>query len=471
MQYESSLKYTDCSCPARASVIFRLEPFRTFFFTLVFIFLSFACHSQDSTSANGADYLTLRQCIDYALKHQPALNQSYLSKSIVKTTNAINLSGWFPQVSINGNLTHYNELPTVFLANGSTGGGPQLVKSGVVNTAIPQLTVTQAIFSPELLFASKSADLLIKQADQTTDSTKIELISAVSKSFYNLLLTIEQIEVLKEDTARLIKNLSDTYHQYKGGIVDETDYDEATITLNNSKAALKQATENVVPLYATLKQTMGFPPANQFNVSFDTVQMMRDIAFDTTQELKYEQRIEYKQLQTTKSLQHQITSYYRTAFLPSLSGLFNYNYEFQSNESYNLYANAYPYSYFGLTLSWPIFTGFSRVESIRRGKLQEQLLDWSTVSLKSEIYSEYTTSLANYKSNLFNLYAMEENEAMAKRTYAIVALQYNQGVVAYLNVITAESNLITSEIGYLNALFQLLSSKIDLQKAMGIITY
>jgi len=60
---------------------------------------------------------------------------------------------------------------------------------------------------------------------------------------------------------------------------------------------------------------------------------------------------------------------------------------------------------------------------------------------------------------------------MAKRTYFVVTLQYKQGIVAYLNVITAESNLISSEISYLNALFQVLSNKIDLEKAMGNISY
>jgi outer membrane protein TolC len=64
---------------------------------------------------------------------------------------------------------------------------------------------------------------------------------------------------------------------------------------------------------------------------------------------------------------------------------------------------------------------------------------------------------------------MQDNTALAKNVYGIVTLQYAQGVVPYLNVITAESNLINSQIGYLNALYSVLSSKIDLQKSMGFI--
>jgi multidrug efflux system outer membrane protein len=40
-------------------------------------------------------------------------------------------------------------------------------------------------------------------------------------------------------------------------------------------------------------------------------------------------------------------------------------------------------------------------------------------------------------------------------------------VIPYLNVITAESNLISSDISYLNALFQVLSNKVELDKALG----
>jgi len=284
-----------------------------------------------------------------------------------------------------------------------------------------------------------------------------------------LLLTLQQIDVLREDTARLNKNLHDTYHQYVSGIVDETDYDEAKIELNNSMAQLKQAEESITPQYATLKQVMGFPPQDQFNVLYDTARMTKDIDFDTAQALQYEKRIEFQQIQTDKRLQSQLVNYYRQAWIPTLGAFFDYDYAFQSNSFGSLFSSSYPYSYIGLSVSVPIFTGFARTNNIKKARLQYQLLDWSEVALRSEIYTEYATAMGNYKGNLYNLTFMRDNVSLAKKTYDIVYLQYQQGVVAYLNVITAESNLVSSEINYINALFQLLSSKIDLEKALGII--
>ncbi|HXB93128.1 MAG TPA: TolC family protein [Puia sp.] len=440
------------------------------FTVLSFSYITFSlmAFSQPGNPPDTSQALTLGQCISYAMKNQPAVNQAMINVEVAKVTNSINLAGWLPQAGVSGNLTHYLTLPTSFVKN--SGGTTVQQKTGVINTFVPVFSVTQTIFNPALMYASQSAHLYVRQAEQITDSTRIGLVANVSKSFYSLLLTLQQIDVLKEDTARLTRALHDTYHQYIGGIVDETDYDEAAITLNNSKSQLKQATENIRPQYAMLKQQMGFPPEKQFNVLFDTAQMMNDIAFDTTQALKYEQRIEFQQLQTTKRLQGQLIDYYKKAWLPTVGAFFDYDYALQSNSFGTLFSNAYPYSFVGLSVSIPIFTGFSRVNNLHRARLQERILDWGEVGLKSEIYSEYTSALASYKSNLFDLYSTKENVGLARKTYDIVYLQYQQGVVAYLNVITAESNLITSEIGYLNALFQLLSSKIDLEKSMGSIS-
>lgn len=436
---------------------------------IIFCFcISQFSNAQSRTGVDTITNLTLEQCIDYALQHQPFLQQAIINESITRATNRINLAAWLPQVNAAGNLTHYLQLPTTYVA---TGGTVVRQQNGVSNSFAPGVSASQALFSPNLLLIAKSAPLYVKEAKQVTDSTKINVVSSVSKSFYNLLLTLEQINVLREDTARLGKNVRDAYHQYVGGIVDETDYEQATITLTNSKIQLKQATENVVPQYATLKQFMGYQPEKQFNVSFDTLKMIQNINVDTTQQLQYEKRIEYQFLNTEKSIQNQNINYYRFAFLPTLSAFYNYNLAYYNNSFANLLSTSYPNSTVGLSISIPIFNGFSRLQSLRRAKLQQQQIDLSQVNLKSEIYTEYTSALANYKSNRYNLRELQKNVVLAKRVYFVVTLQYQQGVVAYLNVITAESNLINSEIGYLNSLFQLLSSKIDLEKAMGNISY
>ena len=270
----------------------------------------------------------------------------------------INLSGWFPQLNLSGNMVHYNQLPTTLIPNPVPGGAPIPTHTGIANTAIPQLSASQTLFEPQLFYAATSAPLFTRQAEQVTDSVKISIVSSVSKSFYNLLLTLEEIDVLKADTARLGRNILDTYNQYVGGIVDETDYEQAVITLNNSKAQLKQQTENVAPEYAALKQLMGYPPERNFNVTFDTTRMVQEIYSDTTKKLQYENRIEYQQLQTAKELLHQQTVFNKLSFLPTVSVFYDYYYEYESSSSSNAFQIRVPLLLFWSVVQFSHLHGF-----------------------------------------------------------------------------------------------------------------
>jgi outer membrane protein TolC len=327
-------------------------------FTGVFLCLTANSFAQDFDTTNTAQQFTLKDCIDYALKHQPTVKQSEINITVAKVTNSINEADLYPQLNGSATATHYFQLPPTATSSSGTG---TVVAPGVQNTAIPSLQVSQAIFSPALIYAVRSAPLYVKAAEEVNDSTKIGVVANVSKSFYNLLLTLQQINVFKADTVELAQSVRDAYHQYIGGIVDETDYEEATITLNNTLGELRQANENVVPLYATLKQYMGYPPQRQFNISYDSTEMMNDIKLDTTEQLKYEKRIEYQQFATQLKLQHALTDYYRYSALPTLSAFFDYDYEFENNSKGSLFSTSYPYSFIGLSLSVPIFNGFYRI--------------------------------------------------------------------------------------------------------------
>src|SRR6202012_5364767 len=86
------------------------------------------------------------------------------------------------------------------------------------------------------------------------------------------------------------------------------------------------------------------------------------------------------------------------------------------------------------------------------------------------INTEYVQALANYKSNYTNWQVLKQNVELAKDVYKVVSLQYREGVKTYLDVIVAQSDLRTAELNYYNALFQLLSAKIDLEKSLGTLS-
>lgn len=85
--------------------------------------------------------------------------------------------------------------------------------------------------------------------------------------------------------------------------------------------------------------------------------------------------------------------------------------------------------------------------------------------------TQYAQALAAYKSSYSNYIALKENLELAREVYGVIDLQYKAGVKTYLEVITAETDLRTSQINYYNALYLVLASKVDVKRALGQINY
>jgi outer membrane protein TolC len=143
---------------------------------------------------------------------------------------------------------------------------------------------------------------------------------------------------------------------------------------------------------------------------------------------------------------------------------------YQSDALVDLYRNDFPNSSVGLRFSFPIFQGTKRVQQLKRANLQYREMALDTLNMKNRMNTEYEQSMASYKSNLKAYEAALENARIASEVYNTVRLQYNQGIKTYLEVIVSETDLRTSRINQLNALYRLLSSKIDVETALGTIS-
>jgi len=420
-----------------------------------------------TTQDNLPSKVTLSQCLTFALSNQSLIKQSSLDEDITKKDIGIALSGWFPQLEFDANLQHYVQIPIAYYPNVLNPAAPIAFPTTLSNVSAGTFSATQTLYSSRLLFAARTSKEIKKQASENTQNSKINTYVDVTKAFFNVLLTTQQLNVLNEDILRLQRNYKDAYNLYKDGLTDNIDYQRAQISLSNAQAQKKSLEEALKARYSILKQAMGVVPEKNLTVLYDSSNYEKDILMDTTKFLDYDKRVEYQSMQTTMKLQSTEISYNKWSFLPTLSAFYDYNPLFENNQFSELYNKNYPTSLFGLKLTLPIFQGMSRVENVSKAKLQYKRLQFGMDYLKSAINSEYTVALASYKSNLNELKTAKSNIDIAKKIYNTVKYQYDKGIKAYLEVIVSETDLRTAELNYLNILDQLLTSKMDLEKALG----
>lgn len=407
---------------------------------------------------------SLPNVIQYALQRQPRIQQSMIDEEITELQVKSRLADWYPQLNFNYQLQHNFKVQTSII-----GGNP--VKLGVDNTSALQFGATQTIFNRDVLLALRSRNDVQLQARQQTTSNKIDLVVNVTKAFYAVLATQQQIKVVQETITRLERSLRDSRAAYEAGVTDKTDYKRATIALNNAIATRTATEEALKANIENLKAVMNYPVDGELRIAYDSAALENAVPQDTLAIVDVNNRIEYQQLQTVKRLQEANLKYNKWSYIPTVSANGAYNFNYQNNDFSKLYNTSYPQSWVGVTLGFPIFQGGKRKFNTRIAEWQVKRVDLDIVNFQNSVNAEYNAALASYKSSLANYLAVKENVQLAQEVYDVINLQYRNGIKAYLEVITAETDLRTAQINYFNALYSVLSAKVDVQRALGTVQY
>jgi outer membrane protein len=410
---------------------------------------------------------TLQQCIDYALSNRPDIQQSLVDEEIGERDIKSALSGWLPQINGTGSLNHNLKQQSQIL---TTDGVSSLLTFGAKNTSSLVLQADQQFINAGLIQASKSAKFFRQQYKQNTEASRINTVVEVSKAYYDILTSNEQLNIINENIARLQKQLKDASAQYEAGLVDKTDFQRAQISLSNSFADRKRTEELVKYKYAYLKELIGYDGKENFKLSYTAADMEKDVLLDTTQMLDYQNRVEFRLLETQRQLQSINTSYNKWSYLPTLGGFYNYGFNFQNQDFGNLYNTNYPSSVVGLRMTIPIFLGGKRTQEIKKSQLQEKRIDLDLENAKNQINTQYEAAIATYKANLNDLRTNRANVEISRSVYNTIKLQYDEGIKTYLDLMTSETDLRTAQLNYLNSLYSLLASKLDVKQALGTIT-
>lgn len=425
------------------------------------LLLSKSAFSQEE-SAVPQGVLTLDQVVEYALIQSPIIRQAQIDQEIGDRNIKSNLANWYPQITASAAGAYNIKLQQQVI-------GDQLITFGQKYNSNILFQADQTLFNRDQLFASKSSRYYRQQLEQVIEDAKINTVVDVSKAFYSILISEEQINILDRNLDRLEKQYNDAYSRFETGLVDKTDYQRASIALTNVKSDRNRVANSFDAKYDYLKQLMGYPDSLDFKIEFDVQDAEGKIGEDAADQLILTNRIEYQLLQTQQTLNEIETTYEKWNYLPQLSAYYRYNWNYFNSQFSELYKAAYPISAVGLNLSIPIFQGGKRIHQVKAAELQVDRGVVEIENLSNQIQTEYSTALADYNSSVYEWQLIKENMQLAEEVYDIIKMQYDEGIKAYVELIVAETDLQTAQINHINAFYQVLEDKLDLEKALGLI--
>jgi len=458
------------------------------------LFITGALRGYSQTQPLTGPYnFTLQDAINYAREHQNAVVNAGLDiKSAeykVKETVGIGL----PQIAGSASFQDYLKTPAILFpsftdglyqilnAEGVKGGDGNVIPlrtSGPSKLSIQQkynsnvgVTLNQILFDGSYLVGLKASKTYKELSQKSLIRTQIEASVAVTKAYYQVLVSDRQVKLLNANINQLKQQLDQTTAQNKQGFVEKIDVDRITVQYNN----LVTSRENVIRLlvlnYQMLKFQMGMPIDSELilrdkleDVNMDGSIAEASVTSDTS---FYHKRIEYSLSETNVKLNELDLKRKKSAFLPTLSLNGSTAVAFQDNSFSNLYKTSYPATYFGLSLNVPIYNGGQRTNQVRQTEITLLKSKNDLYNLRNQLGLQASQARITFINGLQSLNNQKNNQALAQEVLRVAKIKYQQGVGSSIEVTQAQTALEDADNKYIQGLYDALVSKVDLDQAYG----
>ena len=442
--------------------------------TILLILVSLWANAQ--APAARTHRFTLQQCIDYAYEHQDSLKNAKLDieSADYKVKEIFGMG--LPQVNGNINIQDFLKLPTSLLPGeffGQPAGTFIPVKFGVKYQSSLGLNIDQLIFDGSYLVGLKASRTYKELSSKNYNRTKLNVNVAITKAFYMVLVSGEQLTLLDANLNQLKQQITETSQLFKQGFAEEIDIDRLTVQQNNLTSSRENVVRSLALLYEVLKFQMGMPLSDNLSLDgrIEDVKLDNEASLAKADTAAYEKRIEYSLLQTQKTLSELDLKRYKSQYLPSVSAFGSHSLNYQNNSFGDLYSQNFPNTLIGLKVNIPIFSGFQRSNRVKQAQISVLKVGNIIHYVKSAIALDVENSRTQYINSLVSLNSQKRNMDLATKILNVSKIKYESGIGSNLEVTQAQTSLEQAQTSYIQALYSALISKVDLEKASGNINY
>ncbi|GIM54362.1 transporter [Capnocytophaga cynodegmi] len=362
---------------------------------------------------------TLEDCIEYALQNNISIKQSEID---LKTTDVDKLQAkgaFFP--SFNGNVTYnLNEGKNINPVTNQYENAFFQSASGGVNMDV---TVFAGLQNWRRL---KLAELNKIASQYKLDKMKDDIILMIINAYLEILSNKEQIKKLNIQLEVSKENLKRTQDLIEAGSLPKGDLYEAESQFFSQEQQII-ATENALFISKMgLAQLLLLKNYQDFEIADTSLEIpMTDILSKTPTEIlerAKEVTQDVKIAQANVDLAESNLKLARSAYSPRLSAQWGYNSRWSKNYPENFWRQIDQNKgmYAGLSLTIPVFNGFSTVGNIKRQEINLLRSQWNKqqaeLTIEKNVYQAYTDA-----SNAKKLFEATEKTLQAKKQSYVYA--------------------------------------------------
>lgn len=332
-------------------------------------------------------------------------------------------------------------------------------------------TINQKIFDGSYLVGISSAKVYLQLSSQAKEKSEIEIRHAVAQGYYTVLLAQENLTVMKENLINTQKLEGDTKAMYENGFVEEQDVDQMRLLVKRAENEILKAEREIRVSFMVLKYILGV----DMDISLELTDKLSDFVSPLLagegngSGFDYASHIDFRMLDTQRLANKRLVSLEKSTYLPQVNAFYNWGKSSYGDQA-NLFKNNsswFKSSFVGVNVTMPIFSSGEKMARVRQAELEYDKVLNNQKQAVLQLQKDYLTAVADVESSVDQLKNDIDNKMLAHRIYDRTQVKYNNGMVSSTELSQTESQYIQAQGAWVASVMQLLTSKINLDKAIG----
>lgn len=405
------------------------------------------------------------KCIEIALQDNPTVKIADWEVKKVDYAKKETLASVFPSIDFSGAYQRSIELQTIRM---DFGGESQSLKMGSDNTWNLGFSASLPLIAPTLWKAIDISDTQILASMEEARASRLDLVNQVNKAYYALMLAVASKEVILKnyEVARL--NAEIYQKQFEQGTASEYDVLRTSVQVKNIEPELLQADIAMKQCQLQLKVLMGISKDIDIMPDMALSEMSEDMwAYPSIVTPSLEDNTSLKSLEIQRSLLAKNVTLKKFAWIPTLGASYSLAWTSLSNGSPFRNQQFNPYSYVGLALSVPIFSGGSKLYGLKQAQVQLKEIELQKDYLTNSLNMQVELAIDNMNREAAQISTSKEGVAQAKKAYDIMQKSFEIGAASYLQLRDAELANTSAQLTYLQSIYNYLISSSELDMLLG----